>query len=107
MCLVNVQPYTIARMTGNPTAQQVWLRTQVLRLVRDYPELLAEALELGQPVTQEIDGVTYELRHGLPPKLRKKLERLHKLASEVTDDVLNLPKSGKMHLHGEASKRHR
>lgn len=100
MCVTQlVNSENLGKLTGNPTSQEAWLRKHVLELVRDYPVLLDMALNASQPLTYSIasgdDTGTYVIRNGLPAHLRKKLETLHRKAWELTQEIEDLPKSGR------------
>jgi hypothetical protein len=89
-------------MTGNPTAQEAWLRTRLLSVLGDYVILVGEACDLAEPVNMTIDkgddAGEYQLRKGIPARMRKKMERLRVLALEVAQDINSLPKSGDAYL---------
>lgn len=102
MCINLIDRANIARMTGNPKADDSWVRTRLLSLLATYPELVQEAVNLGAPLTHTVDegedaGV-YLMRRGLRAPLRKKMTRLLALSIEVANDIYALPKSGDAHI---------
>ncbi len=97
----------VSHMTGNPTAQESWLRARLLSVLGDYAMLVTEACDLAGPVTFTIDkgddAGEYIIRNGLKKPLQKKLERLRILALDVAVDIVALPKSGDAHLVSQQS----
>ena len=108
MCLKSLRnSQNVARLAGtagNPTAQEVWLKTHTLNVMGDYATIVSEAANLSLPITYTIDEGDdegeYLLRKGLPASLRRKIERAEKLAWEIVAELESLPSAGRRLVNG-------